>query len=236
MRMVNLQRKLIYFFALLITCTIAAVIVHKSPSLSINNRFVSYAIIINIAIFVSLLLIDLKSKVLRYTLLTAVGMSGFAFALVPLYDVFCEATGLNGKIDLTKTAATSQGIDLSRTIIVEFVVSHNREMPWDFKPKHQELTVHPGELVATAYFAKNRSARTMLGQAIPSITPSRVSRYFKKIECFCFSNQKLGPGETAYLGLRFYLDPAIPKDVHRLTLAYTIFDVTDTADTNREQE
>ena len=153
-------------------------------------------------------------------------MSAFAFMLVPLYNVFCDVTGLNGKLDLSMAAATSRGIDLSRTVTVEFVVSNNREMPWEFKVKHKSLQLHPGELATTAYFARNPTGKTMVAQAIPSISPSKVSKYFKKVECFCFTSQKLGPGESAYLGLRFYLDPDFPKDVRRVTLAYTIFDVT----------
>lgn len=149
------------------------------------------------------------------------------FLLVPLYNVFCNVTGLNGKLDLSIPVGTAKGVDLSRSITVEFVVSNNEKMPWEFKPKHQSIVVHPGQLATTAYFAKNLSQRTMYAQAIPSISPSRSSKYFKKVECFCFNKQKLGPGESAHLGLRFYLDPDIPKDVHRITLAYTIFDITD---------
>jgi cytochrome c oxidase assembly protein subunit 11 len=155
-------------------------------------------------------------------------MAAFAFLLVPLYNVFCDVTGLNGKLDLSIAAATSKGIDSSREVTVEFVVNQNREMPWQFKPKHSSLTLHPGQLAATAYFAKNVTNKTMYAQAIPSISPSRASKFFKKVECFCFTNQKLGPGETAYLGLRFYLDPDLPKDIKRITLAYTIFDITET--------
>lgn len=192
-----------------------------------NNRFVIGVIILCIIIFILIFKFVTKQKLLRNLLLFIVAMSGFAFALVPLYNVFCDITGLNGKMDLSVTAATPRGVDMSRTITVEFVVNHNNEMPWQFKPKHQVLIVHPGELAATAYYAKNNTGKTMYAQAIPSISPSKVSKYFKKVECFCFSSQKLGPGESAYLGLRFYLDPDFPADVQRLTLAYTLFDIGD---------
>lgn len=228
--MVSSKHKAWFMFGILLCGLIAVAVIYFYPKITVNNRFVSFAIVLDAVVLGAISLYVTRQKLLRNLLLAVVGMAGFAFVLVPLYNVFCDVTGLNGKLDLTKIAATPKGIDLTRTITVEFVVSHNREMPWGFKPKHQELTVHPGELVSTAYYANNPTSRTMIAQAIPSITPSKVSRYFKKVECFCFSNQKLGPGETAHLGLRFYLDPAFPADVHRLTLAYTIFDVTDTAD------
>jgi len=165
---------------------------------------------------------------LRNMLAAIVSMAAFAFLLVPLYNVFCDVTGLNGKLDLSIAAATSQGIDATRDVTVEFVVNQNRAMPWQFTPKHSSLTLHPGQLATTAYFAKNTTSKTMYAQAIPSISPSRASKFFKKVECFCFTSQKLGPGETRYLGLRFYLDPALPKEIKRITLAYTIFDITET--------
>ncbi len=169
-----------------------------------------------------------NNKILRNMLVSIVSMAAFAFLLVPLYNVFCDITGLNGKLDLTIAAAASTIIDTTRDVTVEFIVNQNREMPWKFKPKHSSLILHPGQLATTAYFAKNITNKTMYAQAIPSISPSRARKYFKKVECFCFTNQKLGPGETAYLGLRFYLDPALPKDIKRITLAYTIFDITET--------
>jgi len=194
--------------------------------LTANNIFVCYALLFCAIIFALILIFVKKQKLLRNLLLTIIGMAGFSFALVPLYNVFCDVTGLNGKLDLTVQSAKNQHLDYSRTITVEFVVNHNHEMPWEFKPKHKSLTLHPGQLATTAYFARNTTKRTMTAQAIPSIAPSRVSKFFKKTECFCFSSQKLGPGESAYLTLSFYLHPDIPKDVQRLTLAYTIFDVT----------
>jgi len=211
----------IIIVGVLLACTISFY-----PSITANNRFVSYALLILGIIFCLIWLYITKQKLLRNLLLTIVGMAGFAFILVPLYNVFCDVTGLNGKLDLSVSAATPRGIDFSRTVTVEFIVNHNSNMPWNFKAKHQTLVIHPGELATTAYYAHNPTNKTMLAQAIPSISPSKVSKYFKKVECFCFSSQKLGPRESAYLGLRFYLDPDFPKDVQRVTLAYTIFDIT----------
>jgi cytochrome c oxidase assembly protein subunit 11 len=203
-------------------------------SLTANSRFVCYAIILCVIVCCAIWVLLRQQKLLRNLLFTVVAMAGFAFVLVPIYDVFCDVTGLNGKLDLSVKAATSQGVDMSRTVTVEFVVSHNNQMPWEFKPKNKTLVVHPGELASTAYYAKNNTGHTMTAQAIPSISPSKVSKYFKKVECFCFTSQKLGPGEAAHLGLRFYLAADFPKDVHRLTLAYTIFDVTN-ANITQEQ-
>lgn len=211
---------------LIIYSVIVALVIANYPDLSANNRFVSYALLLCSIVLGLISLYITKQKLLRNMLLSIVAMAGFSFILVPLYNVFCEVTGLNGKLDLSISAATPRGIDMSRTVTVEFIVNHNREMPWLFKAKHHTLVVHPGELASTAYFATNPTNKTMSAQAIPSISPSRVSKYFKKVECFCFSSQKLGPSESASLGLRFYLDPDFPKDVQRVTLAYTIFDIT----------
>lgn len=223
----SLTRKKGYLLLLCVITIVITLIIINHLDMTVNNRFVSFALILFINIFFIILIFFNKSNLTRNLLLGIVAMAAFAFALVPLYNVFCDVTGLNGKIDLAVVAAIPQGMDVSRQITVEFVVTQNQQMPWEFKPKHTSLVVHPGQLVATAYYAKNPTSRTMQAQAIPSISPSKVSKYFKKVECFCFTNQRLGPGETAYLGLRFYLDPDFPKDVQRVTLAYTIFDITE---------
>lgn len=197
-----------------------------NSDVNVNNRFVINVVIFAVNIL-ALLYLYVRQKLMRNLLIIIISMSAFAFALVPLYDVFCKVTGLNGKIDLLVAKASTQDIDYTRNITVEFVVSQNQLMPWEFKPKHNFITVHPGQLADTAYYAKNTTRGTMFAQAIPSISPAIARKYFKKVECFCFSKQKLGPGETAYLGLRFYLDNDIPKEIQRVTLAYTIFDITD---------
>lgn len=224
--MVNLGKRTAMLLILLLSSIIAYCVIQQHNFINVNNRFISFAILYCVVAFILVLMYVRKQKLIRNLLLSIVAMAGFAFVLVPLYNVFCDVTGINGKMDLTVNAAPGMAVDLSRTVVVEFVVTHNKEMPWVFKPKHHELTIHPGELITTAYYAKNPTTHTMIAQAVPSMSPSKASRYFKKVECFCFSSQKLGPGEAAHLNLRFYLDPAFPKDVHRFTLAYTIFDVT----------
>ncbi len=217
-----------YLLGLCFFTIVSTIFVTTYSAITINNRFVCGVMIICVNILGFIYIYVNKNKMLRHMLTVTVGMAAFAFLLVPLYNVFCDVTGLNGKLDLNVAAATSLGIDATREVTIEFIVNQNREMPWQFKPKHSSLTLHPGQLAATAYYAKNVTNKTMYAQAIPSISPSRASKYFKKVECFCFTNQKLGPGETAYLGLRFYLNSDLPKDIKRITLAYTIFDITET--------
>lgn len=224
--MLKFKRKHIYLLLIGLVTILLLLFLSYHPKITVNNRFVYGALIIFIDFFL-IILILYQNTLLRNLALTIIVMAAFAFALVPLYNVFCDVTGLNGKLDLGIVAAIPQGMDISRQITVEFVVTQNQQMPWEFKPKHTSLVVHPGQLAATAYYAKNTTNKTMQAQAIPSISPSRVSKYFKKVECFCFNSQQLGPGETAYLGLRFYLDPNFPKDVQRVTLSYTIFDITE---------
>lgn len=224
--MTRAVNKKLFILLLSIFTVVAILMVIFYPKITVNNRFVSLALIMFINIFL-MILYFYKNNLRRNLTLTITAMAAFAFALVPLYNVFCDVTGLNGKVDLGLVAAIPQGVDNTRQITVEFVVTQNQQMPWEFKPKHTSLVVHPGQLAATAYYAKNPTNKTMQAQAIPSISPSKVSKYFKKVECFCFDNQRLGPGEAAYLGLRFYLDPAFPKDVQRVTLSYTIFDITE---------
>lgn len=163
--------------------------------------------------------------------LVAVAMFGFGYLLVPLYDVFCELTGLNGKtgrVDEAAIAARYQP-DMSRTITVQFVANNNVGMPWEFAPVVASMQVHPGMLYATAFTAHNPTTHNMIGQAVPSVAPNKAGRYFNKTECFCFNQQPLAAGEQKEMPLRFIVDPNLPKDVQTLTLAYTVFDVTQLA-------
>ncbi len=161
----------------------------------------------------------------------AVAMFGFGYLLVPLYDVFCEITGLNGKtgrIDEAEISARYEP-DLSRTVTVQFVANNNLGMPWEFAPVVTSMEVHPGRLYKTSFTARNPTRHAMVGQAVPSVAPGKASRYFNKTECFCFNEQPLAAGETKDMPLRFIVDPNLPGDVTTLTLAYTVFDVTQVA-------
>lgn len=161
----------------------------------------------------------------------AVAMFGFGYLLVPLYDVFCEITGLNGKTGQVDEAAVAKRYqpDLTRTITVQFVANNNVGMPWEFGPSVATMKVHPGKVYETAFTARNPTSHDMVGQAVPSVAPGKASRYFNKTECFCFTRQPLAADEAKEMPVRFIVSPALPEHVKTLTLAYTFFDVTDQA-------
>lgn len=160
----------------------------------------------------------------RHLALVAAGMFAFGYALVPLYDVFCEITGLNGKTGRLDAAQVELGVDPARTVTVEFVAHVNGDLPWSFAPEVRKVEVHPGALTEANFTAVNRSSEAITGNAVPSVAPGRASRYFSKTECFCFTAQRLEPGEQKRLPLRFVVDPRLPADVRTLTLSYTFFD------------
>jgi cytochrome c oxidase assembly protein subunit 11 len=157
-------------------------------------------------------------------------MFGFGYALVPVYRSICTALGINvlslSERDVpgaaTRTAPNTQ-VDLSRTITVEF--DANAHGVWEFKPETRSLQVHPGEIATVMYEFRNREARTMAAQAIPSYAPKQASPYFNKLECFCFNEYTLQPGESRRWPVVFVIDPKLPKDVSTITLSYTFFEV-----------
>ncbi len=150
-------------------------------------------------------------------------MFGFGFALVPLYDVFCDITGINGKTN-TEPAKAAGFIDKNRWVTVQFITSLNERMPWQFYTKTEEVKVHPGERKRVDFYAKNISTRAITGQAVPSVAPGDAARYLLKTECFCFNQQKLKPGESMDMPMIFHIDPDLPKNIHTITLSYTMFD------------
>lgn len=158
--------------------------------------------------------------------LVVVAMFGFGFALVPLYDVFCDITGLNGKTGrIEAEQALGARVDTSREVEVEFVASVNTDLPWEIKPMVRKIRVHPGEVTEVRYWAHNTTAAMITGQAVPSVVPSLASKYFNKTECFCFTKQVLQPGEGREMPLRFVVDPDLPEKVNSLALSYTFFRV-----------
>lgn len=171
-----------------------------------------------------------KRLVLRL-LGVVVGMFAFGFALVPLYDVFCEITGANGKTAGKFTVTEAQKIDKQRVVTIQFLTNNNADMPWEFRPKKRMLKVHPGELNSTSFYVRNLTNKTMVAQAVPSVSPFHAAEYLHKTECFCFDQQQLAQGEEMDMPLRFIIDADLPKDVNTLTLSYTLFDVTDQFDT-----
>ena len=162
---------------------------------------------------------------------TVVAMFVFAiFIMPPLYDLFCDITGLNGKTadSAYQLDGTNElGVDTSRTIKVQFIASNNENMPWDFRPTIKTVEVHPGESTVIHYFAHNTTGKDMVAQAVPSLVPYKAATYFHKTECFCFNQQPLAAGESTELGLSFIVDLDIPKQVNTITLSYTLFDITE---------
>ncbi|HEU6454199.1 MAG TPA: cytochrome c oxidase assembly protein [Roseateles sp.] len=158
-------------------------------------------------------------------------MFGFAYAMVPFYRAICNALGINVlSLAERQTALADRGeangngqIDYSRSITVEF--DTNARGPWDFKPAVRHLTVHPGELTQVMYEFRNVQNRTMSAQAIPSYAPMQASAHFNKLECFCFNEYTLKPGESKQWPVVFVIDPKLPKDVKTITLSYTFFEV-----------
>ena len=155
----------------------------------------------------------------------AVVMFGFGYALVPVYKQLCEAIGINVLTQKDGTVARDANtqIDKTRTVTVEF--DGNAQGPWRFRPVKSSLQVHPGELNTVMYEVVNTQGRTVQAQAIPSYAPQSAMPHFKKVECFCFKQQTLGPHEARQMPVVFFIDPALPRDVKTITLSYTFFEV-----------
>ena len=152
----------------------------------------------------------------------AIAMFGFGYALVPLYDKICEATGLRN-IAQADEVRNSQ-VDVSRTVRIEFD-ANVRKLPWKFRPLEVVIGVHPGEVRQVMYEIANTTDRPLTGQAIPSYGPRDAGQYFIKLECFCFATQTLQAGETRQMPVVFVVDPSLPKDMGTITLSYTFFEV-----------
>ena len=167
-----------------------------------------------------------NKKVVTKLVFIVLGMFGFGFALVPLYDVFCDITGLNGKTNNSAAVYSADGIDTSRTITVQFITRTAKGIPWKFEPVINEIQVHPGEMKFVNFYAKNESNKDIVGQAVPSVSPGIAAAYFQKIECFCFTQQPLKANESVEMGLQFYVDMELPEDITTLTLSYTLYDIT----------
>ena len=163
-------------------------------------------------------------------LVVAAGMFAFGYALVPIYRAICEMTGINvlaaGDRNIpgaTSKAPANTQVDTSRTITVEF--DANARGPWEFKPAQRSLQVHPGEMVSVMYEFQNTQNRRMAAQAIPSYAPQQAAPHFNKLECFCFSQYTLEPGEKKSWPVVFVIDPKLSRDVRTITLSYTFFEV-----------
>ncbi len=174
----------------------------------------------------------LNSQTLVKLLVVATLMFGFGYALIPMYKKICEVTGINvltaqeGKVELP---ANTQ-IDKSRTITIEF--DANSQGPWRFRPTKNSMQVHPGEMAQATYEVVNTQGRSINAQAIPSYAPQQAGAHFKKLECFCFKQQTLGPHEAKQMPVVFYVDTALPRDIKTITLSYTFFEVGEKSASN----
>jgi cytochrome c oxidase assembly protein subunit 11 len=188
-------------------------------------------------------------KLVAKLLVAVVATFAFGFALVPLYDVLCAVTGFNGKTEVKRDGfgvgglssaqdnlAPPSRIDRSRTVTVEFTGTVMPGLAWDMRPLTFNLEVHPGELHQVMYLVRNTSDRAITGQAVPSVSPGKAAQHFDKVDCFCFSQQLLAPGESKELPLTFIVKPEMDSDIRHVTLSYAFFNAVKdkTALNNRE--
>lgn len=181
-------------------------------------------------------------RVVGVSSFVVVAMFGFGFALIPLYDVFCDVLGINGSYQTIEDGtydakaeterALKNGIDESRTITMQFLVTDNDALDLEFKSRTKSLTMNPGQIKEVSYYVKNRSNKPMVLQAIPDITPNLAKKYLAKIECFCFKQQTLQPGEEKEMPLRFVVNSALPETIPVLTMTYRFIDLNYKAEVN----
>ncbi len=152
----------------------------------------------------------------------ALGFLGFGFGLVPLYNTFCQVTGLNGKTG-DAAARAAGGVDLSRTVTVEFTSTVMPGLPWQFQPIVRRLRVHPGEPATAIYVATNLGGSRRDGQAIMSVMPEQAATHFKKIECFCYHKQALEPRQSRAMPLVFFVSRDLPEEISEITVSYAAF-------------
>ena len=164
-----------------------------------------------------------NQRTLVKLLIVAAMMFGFGFAMVPFYRALCDAVGLNrvGKSD----AVENSQVDATRTLTVEFDTNLRNDLPWTFRPVEKSIRVHPGALMQVMFEIRNNSERPVTGQAVPSYGPQVAARHFRKLECFCFTQQTLAPGEVKRMPVAFVIDAGMPQDVNTVTLSYTFFEV-----------
>jgi cytochrome c oxidase assembly protein subunit 11 len=167
--------------------------------------------------------LNANQKLFGKLALVAVGMFGFGYALVPFYYQICAAWGINALGEVREAPSSTQ-VDRSRLITVEFD-SNAHGLPWRFKPLVNHMQVHPGETAFVEYEVSNVRGEAVTGQAVPSYGPQFAGEYFKKVECFCFTQQTLAAGETRRMPVVFVIDPKLPRDVNTVAISYTFFEV-----------
>jgi len=168
-------------------------------------------------------------KLVRALLIMTAGSFVFGWALVPLYDVLCRAAGIGNAEAKAGKSVIEESMDPNREVTIEFIAEPASVGSFEFRPKVASMRIHPGKLYDTLFYAKNLTQSASVAQAVPSISPTGTAKYFHKTECFCFSPQKFSIGEGRDMPVRFIVDPGLPSNVDKLTLAYTIYDTTQSA-------
>ncbi|MGH8528543.1 MAG: cytochrome c oxidase assembly protein [Nevskiales bacterium] len=160
--------------------------------------------------------------------LVVAGMFAFGYAMVPLYQALCRVTGWNGTAGgmLAQATDINGAVDSVRKVNVEFVTTVNGGTGWEFRAEQSGVNVHPGALTTVNFYARNLSDRAVVAQAVPNVAPAEAARHFKKLECFCFTQQNFAAGEEKLMPVKFVLDPELPAFVDRVTLSYTFFDAS----------
>ncbi len=171
--------------------------------------------------------VGVRRTVIR-TVAVLVGMFGFAFALVPLYDVFCQITGINGKVDATAQSIVHEEVDESRYINVQFITRGSPGLPWQMSVEMRQMSVHPGQMAEVDFTFTNNSPSESWGRAVPSVSPSTATTHLRKISCFCFQEQHLQGDERLTIPLVFQLSRDLPTDINTITLVYTLYPVEHT--------
>ncbi|WLD58161.1 cytochrome c oxidase assembly protein [Salinispirillum sp. LH 10-3-1] len=170
------------------------------------------------------------AKVVTQLVLITVGMVAFVFiGLVPMYYWICEITGIGGRTTSATSAAYVMEVDESRSLRVNFLASNQADMPWEFRAMTSTVNVHPGEQATVMFYIKNTTRQTMTAQAVPSLSPFYVTEYFHKIECFCFEQQTLEPGESMEMPMHFFVDNRVPEQITSIALSYSLFNLPDVA-------
>jgi cytochrome c oxidase assembly protein subunit 11 len=165
-----------------------------------------------------------NQQMLVKLLVVAVMMFGFGYAMVPFYRAICDALGLNSVVKADQPLVNTQ-VDTARFVTIEFDSNLRSNLPWTFTPVEKSVRIHPGALTQVTYEVRNNSNRPVTGQAIPSFGPQYAGRYFKKLDCFCFTQQTLAPGEVRLMPVVFVIEPGFPEDLSTVTLSYTFFEV-----------
>ncbi|SBR48605.1 cytochrome c oxidase assembly protein [Halomonas sp. HL-93] len=173
---------------------------------------------------------DGVKKTVTKTIFALVGMFAFAFSLVPLYDVFCDVTGINGKVSTTAKRALGDDVNSERYVTVQFITRTSAGLPWQLGVESHQVQVHPGQTTEIDFTFSNRSQSVSWGRAVPSVSPSSATAHVRKVSCFCFQEQRLEANESLTIPLVFQLDNTLPKDIATVTLVYTLYPIKENDD------